>query len=59
MSVEATGIFGLVVLACVVYGILKTAQSRASTAAKVIWILVLLLLPVLGFIAWLFIGPKG
>lgn len=36
MSIEVTGIFGFILLICVIYGILKTVQSRASTGAKVI-----------------------
>jgi hypothetical protein len=45
-------------LICVVYAIVKTAQSGASTGNKVIWIVVLLLLPFLGFILWFLFGPK-
>nr|WP_324258485.1 PLDc N-terminal domain-containing protein [Cellvibrio fontiphilus] len=58
MNVEVGGFFGLVLLICVVYAIVKTTQSRASTGAKVIWIVVLLLLPLLGFILWFLFGPK-
>lgn len=59
MDVEVGGFFGLVLLVCIVYAIVKTVQSGASTGSKVIWIVVLLLLPLLGFIAWLIFGPKG
>ncbi|MFC3116025.1 PLDc N-terminal domain-containing protein [Cellvibrio fontiphilus] len=58
MNVEVGGFLGLVLLICVVYAIVKTTQSRASTGAKVIWIVVLLLLPLLGFILWFLFGPK-
>jgi hypothetical protein len=58
MSIEVTGIFGLILLVCVIYGILKTAQSRAGNGSKVLWILIMLLLPVFGFILWLLLGPK-
>jgi hypothetical protein len=43
----------------VVYAIVKTVQSDASTLGKVIWVVLLLLLPLLGFILWLILGPKG
>ena len=33
--------------------------SRAATGTKVIWVLAILFLPLLGFIAWLFFGPRG
>lgn len=58
MNVEVGGILGFLLLVCIVYAIVKTAQSSASTGTKVIWIVVLLLLPVLGFILWFLLGPK-
>ncbi|MBE8718150.1 PLDc N-terminal domain-containing protein [Cellvibrio polysaccharolyticus] len=58
MGIEVSGFFGLILLICVIYAVVKTIQSGAGTGAKVIWILVLLLLPFLGFILWLLFGPK-
>jgi hypothetical protein len=54
-----SGIFGLIVLIADVYAIVKTVQSGASTGAKVFWVVVILLLPVLGFILWLLFGPSS
>lgn len=59
MSIEVTGFFGFILLICVIYGIVKTIQSGAGTGAKVLWIVLLLMLPFLGFILWLLFGPKG
>lgn len=56
--VEFGGLLGLILLVCVIYGIVKTLQSTAGTGEKVAWVLVLLFLPFLGFIAWLIFGPK-
>ncbi len=53
------GLLGVLVLIANIYAIIKILGSGASTAAKVIWTLVILFLPVLGFIAWLIAGPKG
>ncbi|RMA41275.1 PLD nuclease N-terminal domain-containing protein [Rhodophyticola porphyridii] len=53
------GIFGLLVLIANIYAIYNIITSGASTAAKVVWTLVILILPVLGFIAWLIAGPKS
>lgn len=53
------GLLGLIVLIAGVYAIYQTITSGASTGAKVVWTIVILLLPVLGFILWLFFGPKG
>ncbi|HTF98254.1 MAG TPA: PLDc N-terminal domain-containing protein [Cellvibrio sp.] len=58
MDIQVGGLFGFILLICVIYAIVKTVQSSASTGTKVIWILVLLLLPFLGFILWFFLGPK-
>jgi hypothetical protein len=37
----------------------KIIQSNASTGSKVLWTVLILLLPVLGLILWLLFGPKG
>jgi hypothetical protein len=33
-------------------------QSNASTDRKVLWTVLVILLPVLGFILWLIFGPR-
>jgi Phospholipase_D-nuclease N-terminal len=52
------GIFGLLVLIADVWAIVNILQSNADTGAKVLWTVVVLLLPLLGFILWYFLGPK-
>lgn len=59
MGMEVNGIFGLLLLVLDVYAIVKTVQSGASTGGKVLWIVVILLLPLVGFLAWLLFGPKA
>jgi hypothetical protein len=59
MGFETGGLLGLILLIADVYAIVKTLQSAASTGAKVVWIVVILLLPVVGLIAWFLFGPKG
>lgn len=54
-----TGILGLIILVLDIWAIVKTIGSSASTGSKVLWVLVILLLPVLGLILWFFFGPKG
>lgn len=51
-------ILGLIVLIADVYAIVVTAQSKASTNQKVLWIVLILLLPILGCVLWYFAGPK-
>jgi hypothetical protein len=56
---EVGGLFGLLILILDVYAVVKTVQSNAGTGAKVAWIVVILLLPVLGVLLWFLFGPKG
>jgi hypothetical protein len=59
MGVEVSGLFGLIVLVFDVWAIVKTVQSNASTGKKVVWIVLILLLPVVGLLLWFLFGPKG
>ena len=56
---EVNGLLGLIVLVLDVYAVVKTVQSNASTGAKVLWIVIVLLLPIIGVIAWFILGPKS
>jgi len=53
------GIIGLIILIANIYAVIKILQSAASTGAKILWILGILIFPVIGFIVWLLAGPKG
>ncbi|MBK1647940.1 PLDc N-terminal domain-containing protein [Rhabdochromatium marinum] len=59
IDVQVTGFFGLLLLILDIYAIIKTVQSRASTLGKVLWVVLILLLPLLGFMLWLLFGPKN
>jgi len=59
MGIEVGGLFGLILLILVIWGVVSTIQSRASTGKKVLWVVLLLLLPFFGFILWLLLGPKS
>ena len=52
------GIFSLIVLIADVWAIVNIFQSGADTGRKVLWTVLVILLPVLGFILWYFLGPK-
>jgi hypothetical protein len=54
---ELNGLIGLVVLILDIYAILMIFQSSAKTVEKLIWILVVLILPLIGLIIWYFAGP--
>jgi hypothetical protein len=53
-----SGIWGLVVLIADVWAIVNILQSGADTGKKVLWTVVVVVLPVLGFILWYFLGPR-
>lgn len=59
MGMEIGGILGLIILALDIWAIINIFGSGASTGAKVLWILLVLILPVLGLIIWLLAGPRG
>ena len=54
-----SGLLGLLVLVLDVWAILKIFQSGAGTGAKVLWIVLVLVFPLLGFLLWFLLGPKG
>jgi hypothetical protein len=54
-----TGFGGFILLALDIWAIVSTVGSREGTGKKVIWVLVILFLPLLGFIAWLLFGPRA
>ncbi|MFQ5548032.1 MAG: PLDc N-terminal domain-containing protein [Woeseia sp.] len=56
---EFSGILGFLYLIIVIYAILQIGQSSADNARKAIWIAVVLVVPVVGVIAWYFLGPGG
>jgi hypothetical protein len=57
-NMQYQGIFGLIVLIADVWAIVNIFQSSAETGNKVLWTVVVILLPVLGFILWYFLGPR-
>lgn len=59
MSIEIGGLLGLIILVLDVWAIVKTVQSGATTGTKVLWIVLILLLPVLGLILWAIFGPQS
>ena len=59
MGFEVGGIFGLLILVADIWAIVSTFQSQASTGKKVFWIVLVLVLPVIGFVVWLLAGPKS
>lgn len=58
MDMQYQGIGGIILLIADVWAIINVFQSNADTAKKVIWTVLIILLPLLGFVLWFFLGPK-
>jgi hypothetical protein len=53
------GLWGLLILAGDIWALINIFQSSASNEKKLLWALVVILLPLLGLILWFFLGPRG
>jgi hypothetical protein len=51
-------LWGILVLIADIWAIVNIFQSRATTGKKVLWTVLVVIFPVLGFILWFFLGPK-
>lgn len=54
-----SGLLGLLIFVLDVVAIVQILQSRESGPTKLVWVLVILLLPVLGLLIWFFAGPRA
>ena len=60
MDLQVNGILGLIILIADLYAIISVIQGGGtSVGKKVVWTLLILFLPVLGFIIWWLAGPRG
>jgi hypothetical protein len=59
MGVEVGGILGLIILILDIYAVMKVFGSGASTGVKILWTLLIVFLPIIGLVAWFFVGPKS
>jgi len=58
MNSNFTGVLGILHLALVIYAAVSILGSGASQGAKVLWILLVLVFPLVGLIIWFIAGPK-
>lgn len=56
---EYGGIIGLIILALDIWAIINVIQSTNTTGSKILWVLLILVLPIVGLIIWFFAGPRG
>lgn len=58
-NMQFGGVIGFLVLIGVIWAIVSTFGSNATTGTKVFWIAFLLILPPIGLIVWFFAGPRS
>lgn len=56
--IELTGLMGLIVFLLELWAVVSVVASDTAIAGKILWVLIVLLLPVLGFLIWLIAGPR-
>jgi succinate dehydrogenase/fumarate reductase cytochrome b subunit len=59
MGFEYSGLLGIIILVLDIWAIIQIVQGGGSTGRKLLWILVILLLPVIGLLIWLLAGRKS
>jgi hypothetical protein len=59
MNIQFGGIGGLIVLVLDVWAIVNVLQSPGDVPKKVGWTVLIIILPVLGFILWALFGPRA
>ncbi|HUH93860.1 MAG TPA: PLDc N-terminal domain-containing protein [Casimicrobiaceae bacterium] len=53
------GILGVLILIGDIWALINILQSSAANDKKLLWVVVVVLLPVLGLILWYFLGPRN
>lgn len=56
---EISGLGGFIVLILDIWAIVSIIGSPASTGKKVLWVLLVVILPLVGFLIWLLAGPRS
>ncbi len=51
-------LFGIIIFALDIWAIAMIIGSNETTAQKVLWVLLVVLLPVIGLLIWFFAGPR-
>ena len=59
MGSTFNGLVGLIILALDIWAIVNVLKSSSEVGVKILWILLIVLLPVLGLIIWAIAGPRG
>lgn len=52
-------VFGIIIFALDIWAIASIINTSESIGKKILWILIILILPLVGLIIWYFAGPKA
>ena len=59
MGFDYGGIVGLIILALDIWAIITIVQGGGPTERKILWIVLILVLPVVGLILWLLLARRA
>jgi hypothetical protein len=59
MTTYYNGLLGFIIFVLDIWAIVNVVNSHRSVFKKVVWIVVILLLPILGFLLWAIFGPRA
>lgn len=54
-----SGLIGLVILVLDIWALVQIWKSKGKDGAKLLWTILILLLPVVGLVLWWFLGGPG
>lgn len=58
-AMDISALVGVLILIADIWAIINIIGSRAETVQKLLWSLLVLLLPLIGLIIWFFAGPRS
>ncbi|WP_020593529.1 PLD nuclease N-terminal domain-containing protein [Kiloniella laminariae] len=57
-NLETGSIIGVIILMASLWAIAKILYSEEGRTVKILWVATVVLLPLLGFVFWYFVGPR-
>jgi len=57
MFFDYSGIIGLIILILDIWAIVNIVKSSAPDTNKILWVVIVILLPLIGLILWFILGP--
>jgi succinate dehydrogenase/fumarate reductase cytochrome b subunit len=57
MLFDYNGIIGLIILALDIWAIINIVKSSSPDTNKILWVVIVILLPLVGLVLWFLLGP--